>query len=231
MVASPQIPEVKTPLLSIVTQKDIHLREQLLADSVLRSMPEQCVQSLKSLYVRYGDDAPRGLAGKDNIIVKGDVPDLEFRALLTHEFAHTVDLGCIEGSPESGPSEYLDGNDIMWNDDLSVLFYRLSWTTSTVAKTDSRPEDFVSGYAAADAFEDFAEAFTYYVYQREAFVERAKSNPIIAQKLRWMETHAFPRSLPIAKGKSSWDGTVPWDTTILPYTLLQNTNELAVHNR
>ncbi len=204
-------------LLPIVDQPDIREREKIIANEVFRLMPAKCVAALKSFYVRYEPDAPRGLAGKENMIVKGGLPEMEFRALLVHEFGHVMDLGCLQGNSSAGTTSFQDGGEMMYADDPSVEFYGISWTAGNVQKPNVKPEDFVTGYASWDVFEDFSESLTYYVFQRDAFVERAKTNASIAAKLRWFETYVFPSGKTIAKGVHTWTGEVPWDSTKLPY--------------
>lgn len=182
-------------------------------------MPKQCHSTLKNFYVRYDTSGQRGVAGKESIVLDGStIDDSEFRTLFVHEFGHVLDLGCLQGTPETGESEFKDGNDIMWNDDPSLVFYRISWRLHNVQKADAKPEDFVTGYASWDIFEDIAESLTYYVFQREAFRERAETNAVIAKKLAWIETYVFPGGKTIAEGRHQWTGEAPWDSTKLPYT-------------
>ncbi|TSC97509.1 MAG: Uncharacterized protein Greene101449_1183 [Candidatus Peregrinibacteria bacterium Greene1014_49] len=150
-----------------------------------------------------------------------NIDDQEFRSLFVHEFGHVLDLGCFQGNPSTGESVFKDGGDIMWNDDPSLVFYRISWQLSNVQKEGMKPEDFVTGYASWDAFEDIAESLTYYVFQRSAFIKRAETNAKIAMKLAWIETYVFPGGETIAEGQHLWNGEVPWDSTKLPYTWTQ----------
>ncbi len=209
-------PRVET-FLPVIDQPDIAMNHRRIADETLRALPAECRPMLANFYVRYDGPSQRGLGGKKTIILSGDVPDSEFRALLIHEFAHITDLGCLVGNIQSGTSEFCDGSDEIWNDDPSVAFYRISWLTSDVARREARPEDFVSGYASWDPFEDLAESYAYYVLQREAFEERAKTNAALAQKLRWFETFVFRDPLNIATGLHQWNRKVPWDVTKLTY--------------
>ena len=206
------------PLLTVVNQDDIHRPHRIIADQVLRALRSECISNLKYLYVRYDNPERRGLASAQTIIIDGNVPDSEFRALLIHEFAHTMDLGCMAGTPESGSSNFRDGNDVIYQDDPSVLFYGISWKNAETKLPKTRGADFVSGYAASDPFEDLAESVTYFVLQNEAFRLRAKGNPTLAAKFTWIESSLFPKVLSIATGTHQWNGTVPWDTTKLPYT-------------
>lgn len=209
------------PLLPVVDQDDIKDHHRKIADEVLRSLPEQCRGNLKNFYVRYDNPESRGLGGKDTIILSGNVPLDEFRALLIHELGHVFDLNqnvdCLGGSPSAGASEFRDGKDIVYNDDPSLEFYRISWVAPKVQKSTANPEDFVSGYAAWDVFEDFAESLTYFVLHNDAFRQRAQTNEVLAAKYAWFQRHLFPQTPSLATGYAPWRNDVPWDITKLPY--------------
>jgi hypothetical protein len=70
--------------------------------------------------------------------------------------------------------------------DPSALFYSISWTEPTVLRSGMTSTSFASGYAATNQYEDFAEAFTLYVFHNTAFAERAKKNPVLQQKYDFM---------------------------------------------
>ena len=205
------------PLLSVVDQKDIQRPHRIIADQVLRALQSPCTSNLEHFYVRYDKPEHRGLASAHTIILDGSVPDSEFRALLVHEFAHTMDLGCMTGTPGSGLSGFRDGDEVIYKDDPSVLFYGISWKDEQTKLPKTRGADFASGYAASDPFEDLAEAVTYFVFQNDAFRSRAESNPALAAKLAWIKKYLFPHGMRIASGNHQWNGLVPWDTTKLPY--------------
>lgn len=206
-------------ILPVLKQDDIRPLDQILLNEVLRNMPEQCWDDLKSFYVRYDNSGPRGVAGKESVVMqRSNINDQEFRALFVHEFGHVLDLGCLQGNPSTGASEFKDGNDLMWNDDPSLLFYRISWVSHNVQKEGMKPEEFVTGYASWDVFEDLSESLVYYVFQRKAFEKRAQTNAKIAMKLAWIETYVFPGGKTIAEGTHQWTGEVPWDSTKLAYT-------------
>ena len=210
------------PILPVLTQPDIRPLDQILLNEIMRKMPKQCWDNLKNFYVRYDNSGQRGVAGKESIVMQRTSDDQEFRALFVHEFGHVLDLGCLQGTPASGVSEFKDGNDLMWNDDPSLLFYRISWTSHNVQKEGMKPEDFVTGYASWDVFEDLSESLAYYIFQRRAFEKRAQTNAKIAMKLAWIETYVFPGGTTIAEGTHQWEGGVPWDSTKLPYTWKNN---------
>lgn len=207
-----------SPYLPVVDQPDIQERHKIIASEVLRLLPQACVNRIENFYVRYDKPDRRGLAGKSTIIVDGTLPDDEFRAVLIHEaFGHVFDLGCLTGTAQSGPSTFRDGSDPIFNDDPSIAFYLISWLDSTKKKPDVRPEDFVSGYAESDPFEDLAESAIYYVLQRHTFAERARNNSALLAKYKWLQ--AFLPVTPLDTGThvAAWDGTVPWDATKLKY--------------
>lgn len=210
-------PRIKT-FLPVVDHPDIQKNHKAIADEILRMVPAECRKNLKNFYVRYDHPPQRGLAGKSSIVLSGNVPDGEFRALLIHElFGHVVDLGCMTGTFASGPSGFRDGAEVIYVDDPSVSFYRISWVSERVRKADSDLQDFVTGYSTADVFEDFAESVAFYVLQKETFRARAEKHPILAAKYQWIEKNLFPRGITVAEGSYVWDDSVPWDATKLPY--------------
>jgi hypothetical protein len=205
----------------VVDQPDIGEREKFIADEVLRLLPTSCQPQLKDFYVRYDKPERRGLAGKDSVIIDGTLSDDEFRAVLVHEaLGHVFDLGCLKGNPRSGASAFRDGKEIIFNSDPSTEFYGISWQTSHMQKPGATEQDFVSGYARSDPFEDLAESAAYFILHRHSFEERAQTNAALLAKLRWFETF-LPQSTPLAlENESQWNSNVPWDVTKLPYTWL-----------
>ena len=201
-------------LASLLDHSDILPIHKNIAHETLSTISTTCISQLKSLYVRYEKPKNRGLAGKTSIILDGTVSAHEFRALLIHEFGHIVDLGCFTGTQSAGESVFRDGYEIIFRDDPSIEFYEFSWLNDK-RRRDARPDDFVSGYAESDPFEEFAETFAYFILQRNAFRIRAATNPIIDKKYNWMRDH-FDIVLQ-ATDQRQWDGTVPWDVTKLPY--------------
>ncbi|MDP7069509.1 MAG: hypothetical protein QF815_03195 [Candidatus Peribacteraceae bacterium] len=224
------VAESAPDILPVLNKPDIEMRHKLIANNVLLSLPAKCRNTLQTFYVRYEKPKNRGLAGKSVMILDGTVSDEEFRALFVHESGHNWDLGCFRGTLEGGKSPYSDGETPIYKDDPSVGFYSISFITSKVQRSNMRPEDFVSGYASYDIFEDFAESFAYFVLQNSEFRTRAQDNAVLAQKYNWILTNIFDGEIPkIATGKSNWNQKVPWDITKLKYewngeelTLAQN---------
>lgn len=215
---APRYGRTTSPLLPVVDQTDIRRPHRIIADQVLRALQSPCTENLKHFYVRYDRMERRGLASSHTIILDGNVPDNEFRTLLVHEFAHTMDLGCMKGTAASGPSDFRDGDEVIFRNDPSVLFYGISWQNEETQLSGTRGADFASGYAASDPFEDLAESVTYFVFQNNAFRLRAEHSPALAAKFAWIEQYLFLKSVNIATGNHRWNGNVPWDSTKLPYT-------------
>lgn len=208
----------KSPsILPVTNHPDIRAHHQILLSDTLHSLPLPCQKTLQNLYVRYDRPKERGLAGKGTIILNGNVRDGELRALFIHEFGHITDLGCLTGTSDSRPSLFHDGPEQIFHNDPSVGFYGISWLQETTQKPETTREDFVSGYAAKDAFEDFAETFAYFALQPEAFRQRAQGNIALQKKLLWMEKEIFQSKETLASGKT-WNGSLPWDVTKIPYT-------------
>jgi len=100
----------------------------------------------------------------------------EFNAVWIHEFAHFIDL------------YYLKKSLIV---DVSDYYYKISWDGVTVIKPWLTWEDFVSGYAMTNKYEDFAETYTYYVLHNRDFLERAKKSQILKKKYDFINKYLF----------------------------------------
>ncbi len=199
-------------------------KHKLMAAKVLDALPEACRGVLQNFFVRYEGAEKRGLAGKSTMILDGTVSDAEFGALFTHELGHVMDLNpdvkCLGGSAKSGRSAFQDGPDPVYADDPSAEFYSISWLNAETPKANMTADDFVSGYAQSDPFEDFAESFAYFLLQNEAFKARADANPVMKRKYEWFRMHLFAQLPQLARGFHVWGGEVPWDATKLPYQWL-----------
>lgn len=164
--------------------------------------------SIDSLLVKLDKNQkePRGKTQWKTITLSPWVEkDAEFAGLFVHEFAHVVD---IVGLPNKQGK------------DLSNDFYRISWSLPTVKKATEKQSSFVSGYAATNQYEDFAESFVFYVFHNRVFAERALRDESLRQKYLFFREHIF------ADGQfedSDYSiGKVPsylWDTTKLPVSL------------
>lgn len=209
-------------VMAALDHDDIPDAYQALWNEALQSLPAECRSALQDVYVQFNRPHQRGLASDRSIILYAgfDLNDPqqrdEARALFIHEFGHITDLGCLIGRSLE-PSGFMDGSKVIPSDDPSLAFYVLSWTDDRTRRADSRPEDFVTGYAAHDPFEDFSETYAYFALQEPAFAARAANNAVLAKKYDFMKTVVFASGAPNALGLSVADGTVPWDATLLPY--------------
>lgn len=216
--ASEQI-VIEQPMIAAIDQSEATMAHKKLFNEVLYALPENCRETLKHFYVRYEKQEHRGLAGKSIMILDGTVKSTaELRALFVHESGHNWDLGCLRGTSDAGKSAFSDGDESIYKNDPSLNFYRISWITSHVQRSDANPEDFVSGYASYDIFEDFAESFAYFILHNNEFATRAQTNDALAQKYIFIRDTIFEGNVPhIATSESKFNGKVPWDTTKLAY--------------
>ncbi len=212
-----EIPATKTRLQTILDQSGIHEAQRPLAEAVLSLLDPACLEKLQTFSVLYDNPKHRGLAGRGVILVSGTVPDQEFIGLLMHEgLGHFRDITCLTGDEKSGASAFRDGEDVIYNDDPSVEFYKISWENDKTRKSTAVRRQFVTGYAyQADNFEDLAESVTYYMTQEHAFRVRAEKSSILAKKLAWLEKY-MPKKDAVAEG-TPWDGKIAWDATKLGF--------------
>ncbi len=211
-------PAFAPKLLPAVDKADITPHHRQLADKVLRALPSGCRDNLRNFFVQYKDVKNRGLGGKTTIILAGNVSDEEFTGLLTHECGHVIHSNLL-GTSAGSKSTFVDGKDVFMTDSPIVGFFGISWNEESVLRAGASEKDFVSGYAEADAFEDFAEAFAMYVLHRDALELRAKTNPSIAAKLAWMQQNLPTTDNLLGQSTYQWEKTVPWDVTKLPMKL------------
>jgi len=157
----------------------------------LTSLPKEHREYLQHLTL-YFAEGRRGLGGGSTIILRcSDVDDAELSSVLVHEMGHIVDTGLKTGDSWSGKSEFKDGSIPIYNNDLSLRFYRISWLDDQTIKTEAVAQDFVTGYAMTDPFEDFAESYNYYILHGKQFKEMAKYNVNLRQKFLYLKYFIF----------------------------------------
>lgn len=100
----------------------------------------------------------------------------EFFSVFVHEFAHYVDIYAF-------PDALLG--------DISKRFYTISWQSPTIMREWGEMEDFVSGYAATNQYEDFAETFTYFLLHNSDFSLKSEKSPILGEKYRFFQDFVF----------------------------------------
>jgi len=188
----------------------------------LQSLPSGHSKNLKSLTLYFSDTGRRGLGGGSTIILRcQNVTDEELIGVLVHEMGHVVDTGSLQGSSDSGISNYVDGQNPVYNDDPSAEFYSYTFKNENTQNDNATETDFVSGYAQTDVFEDFAESYAYYVLHGNEFRELAYSNAVLASKYDFLKNKVF-------NGKEYFTGDDTkevdllarnYDVTILPYDM------------
>ncbi|MBU1992825.1 hypothetical protein KKG51_03970 [Patescibacteria group bacterium] len=186
----------------------------------LEALPEEHVSKLKHLILRMEEDGNRGLGGSHTIFLRCmDVSDLELAAVLVHEMGHIVDLGVNDGSYFSGKSEFVDGMVPIYNDDLSLNFYRISWKDAETVKEDATDMDFVTGYATTDPFEDFAESYIMYTLQGSRFRMMARSNEALQAKYEFLKTYIFDNKEFTSLVGNARSTDRHYDSTLLSYNI------------
>ena len=188
----------------------------------LASLPPEDTAQLKDLTLYFADEGRRGLGGGSTIILRcQNVTDNELVGVLVHEMGHIVDTGLLQGNASAGESEFMDGTQPVYQDDPSLLFYRLDFTDSKTLRSSASPLDFVSGYAQSDPFEDFAETYNYYILHGDEFRTLIETNVVLLQKYNFLKTRVF-------NGKEFFNGDDArktdllqrdYDTTVLNYDL------------
>ncbi|MDD5770065.1 MAG: putative zinc-binding metallopeptidase [Candidatus Gracilibacteria bacterium] len=116
---------------------------------------------------------------KNGTIIIYDVVNLSMQEMLgvfIHELGHYFDI------------EYLKKQVFF---DVSDKFYYISWNDLKTLKPGSEKDDFVSGYAMTNKYEDFAESFTYYILSNEDFRTKSENNNKIKEKYNFFSKYIF----------------------------------------
>lgn len=184
---------------------------------ILSKFPEKFLKSLQFMRLRVSHEGSRGLAGSNIMILKVlDVTKPEAASVSVHELGHVVDLGYLNGAGP-GVSNFRDGGKVIYSDDPSVDFYAISFSDEKTTKNTATKEDFVTGYAMSDPFEDFSETFNYYVIHGEYFKMLATGDSALAQKYAFMRDKVFDGKEFTGLTKqdtSTYTSVRPWDATL-----------------
>jgi hypothetical protein len=105
--------------------------------------------------------------------------DSEFTKLFVHELAHYIDIYTLVIGKASG--------------DISENFYHISWQKPTVKRASEGTMDFVSGYAASNQYEDFAESMVFYIFHNATFADRALRSESLRQKYLFFANSLFSK--------------------------------------
>lgn len=97
-------------------------------------------------------------------------------AVFLHELGHYIDLYHFKKED---------------NYDMSHEFYNISWETTKINKAGQDQDDFVSWYAATNAYEDFSESFLYFILHNNEFQEKAKNSEILQNKYNFIAQWLF----------------------------------------
>ncbi|MCF7811995.1 hypothetical protein K9M59_00055 [Candidatus Gracilibacteria bacterium] len=158
----------------------------------LLSLPFQHTEKLHNLEIRNQSHLSRGMANSKKLILhtRSIADSDELISVFIHEMGHIVDLGYLR-SINGGKTEFQDGDIPIFEDDPSVYFYRLSWLSAKEKKSSAHREDFVSGYAMENCFEDFAESYLMYRLHGEKFRHLMKESDLLTQKYEFLKTEVF----------------------------------------
>ncbi len=158
----------------------------------LSTMPQDTVKKIKNLTLYSNSNGRRGLGGGSTIILRcQNVTDEELVSVLVHELGHIEDTGVLKGSFWAKSSEFMDGQADIYQNDLSLDFYRISFLDENTLKRQAKEQDFVSGYAMTDPFEDFAETYNFYLLHGESFRQMAEQNSALSKKYNFMKNSVF----------------------------------------
>ncbi len=122
--------------------------------------------------------SPRGQMSNESVTLSGRIKSSsEMAKVLVHELGHMIDIYLLRKNADTS--------------DPSKIFYAISWKEPTVLHSGMSSHSFVSGYAATNQYEDFAETFTMYIFHNSALAERALSSSALQKKFDFLKTYVF----------------------------------------
>ena len=187
-----------------------------LIESTLTALPKDLTTSLDEMKLFFAKRSPRGLSNSHLIELQcSELSDDEIVSVLVHELGHIVDLGKLKGDALA-PSGFADGKIKIPADDPSVEFYQLSWRNEYEKKYLAERQDFVSGYAMSDAFEDFAESFNFYILHGEDFRAIKTESPILTKKYEFLKNKIF-EGVEFTSERKTKDTKRVWDVTLIEF--------------
>ncbi len=190
-------------------------------EKTILALPANHVERLESLEVRNKSHISRGMANSKKMILHtGTIENQkELSAVFIHEMGHIVDFGYFRGKSSSGRSLFMDRKKFIFNDDLSLKFYQISWLREKMVKKTVARQDFVSGYAKSDCFEDFAESYLFYRIHGEKFRALMVNSEKLRQKYFFMKKFVFDgKEFQKEKEVIDFLGELTWDVTLLTYS-------------
>ena len=184
----------------------------------LLALPSAHTDTLRSLEVRKKNHVSRGLANSRKIILNTEQinDNDELSSVFVHEMGHIVDLGYLRGT-NGEPTAFKDNKTTFLSDDPSVKFYEISWKTTDKRILGATRNDFVSGYAQSNAFEDFAESYLFYRFHGEKFRAISKNSIQLKKKYFFMKEFVFNgQEFQKTKRNTTFVQGVLFDATLLP---------------
>lgn len=153
-------------------------------------VPAKHFAAIKRIFLHNDNNLPRGLASATEIHLQCNLPQPELMAVAIHELGHIVDLGLLISNENLIASNFSNGSEKQFISDPSVTFYEYGWLNAT--KPISKDlQNFVSGYAASGAFEDFAESYIFYILHGNEFRLLAEGNPTLLKKYNFLKYFIF----------------------------------------
>ena len=191
---------------SLGQTRNIESRKHLI-ERVLTKDSMHFWYSALSIIIDAAQKEPRGKMQGRTITLSASVrSEGEFLKLLVHELGHYVDIYSLLGA---APDR-----------DISDQFYAISWIDRTTKRSSESLMSFVSGYAASNKYEDFAESFTFYIFHNKEFAERAMKNESLRQKYIYFSQYVFSRGEFIDTDfRTSVIPSYIWDTTKIPVSV------------
>jgi len=157
----------------------------------------------------------------DTIVINLDkiISYTEFSEVFTHELWHVVDLGVVQWVSRTNDRDFTEFWRVVFAaDDLSLEYYDTSRGSESTRLALSSADDFCSGYAMTNPFEDFAECFNLYMNHNAYFRYIAESNSTLAWKYNFIAnlmnwSYLFASVADLQKAKQKRLTRRPRDTT------------------
>jgi len=187
-------------------------------ERTLAVVPDKLTKSLDDMTLYFSAREPRGLSNSHVMELRcGELSDQEIVAVLVHELGHIADLGAFRGISEQ-PSGFVDGSIVIPVDDMSAEFYGISWRDAEAKKFSADRNDFISGYAMSDPFEDFAESFIAYILHGNDFRALATESSALQAKYDFLKQEVFDGA-EYEGERDMKNGKRVWDITLVAYDL------------
>lgn len=194
-------------------------RAQLLV-KILKLMPQEHWAPLDNIKIEDKVRTPRGFKDQDSVVMNyGKIDsDEEFIAVFLHELGHVVDLDVFVGeSDEPSNFVFLDRSPVP-SDDPSVEFYQITWDNTRSPHDTAQHLDAVSEYGFTNPFEDYAEAYIFYLLHGKSFKLLTDKNESLKEKYIFLKNKTF-NGMEFAFGDVFYDNEEIYDTTVLFFDL------------